>query len=75
MPEGFSDAVAWMAPMTEEQLAAGVRPHWDVTFAVDDADAVADRAMRLGGQVQVPLFDAWMVRSRSCAIPRGRPSP
>ena len=71
VPEGFSDAVAWMAPMTEEQLPAGVGPHWGVTFAVDDADAVADRAIRLGGRVEVQPFDAWMVRVAVLRDPQG----
>lgn len=70
VPEGFSDAVAWMVPMTEDELAQGTRPHWSVTFAIDDADAVAERAMNLGGSVEVPPFDAWMVR---IAVLRHRP--
>jgi predicted enzyme related to lactoylglutathione lyase len=71
VPEGFSDAVAWMAPMTDDQLAAGARPHWGVTFAVEDADAVAGRAQKLGGSVQVPPFDAWMVRVAVLRDPQG----
>jgi predicted enzyme related to lactoylglutathione lyase len=71
VPAGFSDAVAWMAPMTGDQQAAGARPHWSVTFAVDDADAVAGRATNLGGRVEVPPFDAWMVRVAVLCDPQG----
>jgi uncharacterized protein len=71
VPEGFSDAVAWMAPMTEDQPSAAARPHWGVTFAVDDTDAVAGRAGNLGGSVEVPPFDAWMVRVAVLRDPQG----
>ena len=37
-------------------------PHWSVTFGVDDADAAAERAAELGGEVIVPPFDAPWVR-------------
>jgi predicted enzyme related to lactoylglutathione lyase len=50
-PEGFSDAVGWILKDTG-------RAHWQVTFAVADADAVADRAEQLGGEVVVAPHDA-----------------
>jgi predicted enzyme related to lactoylglutathione lyase len=56
VPPGYEDAVAWMS-----DLAAGTDtepPRWGITFAVDDADAVAARATDLGGTLVVPPFDA-----------------
>ena len=70
-PEGFEDAVAWLIPMTSDQYPDDVPPHWNVTFAVDDADAVADRAAKLGGQVRVPPFDAPFVRMTVVSDPQG----
>ncbi len=59
-PEGFEDVVATLNPIADAQPE--VPAHWSVTFAVDDADATADRAAALGGQVIVPPFDAPWVR-------------
>jgi predicted enzyme related to lactoylglutathione lyase len=70
-PEGFEDAVAWLVPMTGDQLPDDTPPHWSVTFAVDDADAVADRAAKLGGKVLVPPFDAPWVRMAIIRDPQG----
>ncbi len=70
-PEGFEDAVAWLVPMTSGQFADNTPPHWSVTFAVDDADAIADRAARLGGKVLVPPFDAPWVRMTVIGDPQG----
>ncbi len=70
-PEGFEDAVAWLIPMTSDQYPDDVPPHWNVTFAVDNADAVADRAAKLGGQVRVPPFDAPFVRMTVVSDPQG----
>ena len=70
-PEGFEDAVAWLIPMTSDQYPDDVPPHWSVTFAVADADAVADRAAKLGGQVRVPPFDAPFVRMTVVSDPQG----
>jgi uncharacterized protein len=47
------------------------RPTRPVTFAVDDTDATADRAVELGGQVVMPPFDAPPVRSAVLADPQG----
>jgi uncharacterized protein len=68
-PEGFEDAVAWLVPMAPDQ--ADAPPHWSITFAVDDADAVADRAAKLGGKVLVPPFDAPWVRMTVLSDPQG----
>jgi len=46
-------------------------PHWSVTFAVDDADAVAARAVELGGKVLVPPVDTPPVRSAILSDPQG----
>jgi uncharacterized protein len=68
-PKGFEDVVASIVPIGAEQ--PDVPPHWGVTFAVDDADAVADKASALGGNVVVPPFDAPWVRTAVIADPQG----
>jgi predicted enzyme related to lactoylglutathione lyase len=70
-PAGFEDAVAWLVPMTDDEFPAEVSPHWSVTFAVDDADALADKAAQLGGNVLVPPFDAPWVRMAVLSDPQG----
>jgi predicted enzyme related to lactoylglutathione lyase len=68
-PEGFEDAVAWLLPMTSD--ADDGPPRWSVTFSVDDADAIADRAGQLGGTVLVPPVDAPWVRMAVLGDPQG----
>ena len=68
-PEGFADVVASLPPIAGDQ--ADVPPHWDVTFAVADADATAERATELGGRVLAPPFDAPWVRMTVIADPQG----
>jgi len=68
-PTGFEDVVATLTPIADDQPA--VPAHWSVTFAVADADATADRAAALGGQVIVPPFDAPWVRMTVIADPQG----
>jgi len=68
-PEGFEDVVASIVPIGEE--GADVPPHWGVTFAVDDADDIADKATELGGSVIAPPFDAPWVRMTVIADPQG----
>jgi uncharacterized protein len=65
-PAGFEDVVAAMNPITDDQPA-----HWGVTFAVDDADVIADKAYDLGGKVVVPPFDAPWVRMTVLSDPAG----
>jgi uncharacterized protein len=65
-PEGFEDVVAALNPIADDQP-----PHWSVTFAVDDADAIASRAAALGGQVVVAPFDAPWVRMTVITDPQG----
>jgi hypothetical protein len=68
-PEGFEDVVATLNPIPQDQ--PDVAAHWSVTFAVDDADATAERAAELGGQVVVPPFDAPWVRMTVITDPQG----
>jgi predicted enzyme related to lactoylglutathione lyase len=68
-PEGFEDVVASLNPIPDDQ--PDTPPHWGVTFAVDDADGVAEKAAELGGQVVVPPFDAPWVRMTVITDPQG----
>lgn len=68
-PEGFADVVASLVPIAGD--GPDVAPHWSVTFAVDDADAIAARAGSLGGQVLAEPFDAPWVRTCVIADPQG----
>ncbi|HYZ28580.1 MAG TPA: VOC family protein [Thermoleophilaceae bacterium] len=65
-PAGFEDVAAGINRITDDQP-----PNWGVTFAVDDADAVADKAYDLGGKVVVPPFDAPWVRMTILQDPAG----
>jgi predicted enzyme related to lactoylglutathione lyase len=69
-PDGFADAVAMLATMGAD-VAAETPEHWSVTFAVDDADATAKKAERLGGTVVVPPFDVAPVRMTVITDPQG----
>jgi predicted enzyme related to lactoylglutathione lyase len=68
-PKGFEDVVASIFPIGDDQ--PDVPPHWGVTFGVDDADAIADKATALGGDVLLPPFDAPWVRTTVIADPQG----
>ena len=68
-PAGFEDVVASINPIADDQ--PDVPAHWSVTFAVDDADAVAEKATELGGKVVVPPFDAPWVRMTVITDPQG----
>lgn len=70
-PPGFEDVVATITPIPDDQ--PDTPAHWDVTFAVDDADAIAERAAELGGKVLVEPFDAPWVRMTVLADPQGAP--
>jgi predicted enzyme related to lactoylglutathione lyase len=67
--EGFEDVVATINPIADDQ--PGTPAHWSVTFAVDDTDAAAARAIELGGAVIVPPFDAPWVRMTVIGDPQG----
>jgi len=68
---GFENAVAWLMDQSAEPDASGNPPHWSVTFAVDDADQIAERAEQLGAKIIVPPFDAEPVRMTVIADPQG----
>jgi predicted enzyme related to lactoylglutathione lyase len=68
-PAGFEDVVATINPIAADQ--PDVPAHWSVTFAVDDADAAAEKAAALGGKVVVPPFDAPWVRMSVLSDPQG----
>jgi predicted enzyme related to lactoylglutathione lyase len=68
-PAGFEDVVAAIEPIAADE--AGAPPCWTVTFAVDDADAIAAGAQELGGKVVVAPFDAPWVRMAVIADPQG----
>jgi uncharacterized protein len=68
-PAGFEDVVASINPIGDDQPDAAA--HWNVTFAVDDADATAAKATELGGKVVVPPFDAPWVRMTVIADAQG----
>ncbi|MBJ7331160.1 MAG: VOC family protein [Solirubrobacteraceae bacterium] len=62
-PERFEDVVASVRVIPADEAT---RPRWDLTFGVDDADAIAARTAELGGTVVTPPVDApW---SRTCVI-------
>ncbi|TAM90360.1 MAG: VOC family protein [Jatrophihabitans sp.] len=64
-PERFEDVVAGI------EARDGAPAHWSVTFAVDDADAIAARAVRLGGAVLAPPRDEPWQRVAVLADPAG----
>jgi predicted enzyme related to lactoylglutathione lyase len=64
-PERFEDVVASV------RVDADVAPHWGVTFAVDDADAVAARAAELGGSVVLEPVDMPWTRLTVITDPQG----
>jgi predicted enzyme related to lactoylglutathione lyase len=68
-PEGFADVVAALTPIADDE--PDIPANWSVTFAVDDADATAERAIALGGHVIVSPFDAPWVRMTVIADPQG----
>ena len=68
-PEGFEDVVASIVPIPADQ--PDTPAHWGVTFAVDDADAIAKAAGELGGKVIVPPLDAPWVCLTVIADPQG----
>jgi uncharacterized protein len=68
-PRGFEDVVATLSSVGDDQ--PDVPPHWSVTFAVDDADAIAERATELGGELVVAPVDAPWVRMTVIRDPQG----
>lgn len=68
-PAGFENVVASLNPIAGDE--PDTPPHWGVTFAVDDADAIAERALQLGGQVLAGPLDAPWVRMAIIRDPQG----
>jgi uncharacterized protein len=68
-PPRFEEVVAGALPIPADQ--PDMPAHWSVTFAVDDADAIAARAAELGGTVVAAPFDAPWVRMTVIADPQG----
>jgi predicted enzyme related to lactoylglutathione lyase len=64
VPEGFSDAVAWILPSRGASF-------WAVTFLVADADAAAQAAEREGGRVVSGPTDTEWTREVVLADPAG----
>ena len=70
-PPEFADVVAGLVKMTSDRFPDDVPPHWSVTFAVDDADAIAARAEELGGALVAPPMDAGPTRITVVRDPQG----
>ena len=68
-PTGFEDVVASLIQIPDDQ--PDTPPHWGLTFAVDDADAAAQKATELGGKVILPPMDAPWVRMTVLSDPSG----
>ena len=64
-PDRFWEVVASVGPVTDGTA------HWSVTFGAADADALAARAVELGGRVVSPPADALWVRMAVLADPDG----
>jgi predicted enzyme related to lactoylglutathione lyase len=68
-PDGFIDVVATLAPIAADDTSTPA--HWGVTFAVDDADAVAAAATSLGGEVLSGPMDVPWCRMAVIRDPQG----
>ena len=68
-PARFEEVVAAVSVIPDDQ--PDTPAHWDVTFGVADADAIAERAAELGGTVLVPPFDAPWIRGTVIRDPQG----
>jgi predicted enzyme related to lactoylglutathione lyase len=68
-PDGFIDVVAALNPIAADD--AETPAHWTVTFGVDDAGAVAEKAAKLGGEVVSGPVDAPWTRLAVIKDPQG----
>ena len=68
-PEGFIDVVAALNPIADDD--SETPPHWSVTFAVDDADATAEKVKELGGEIVSGPLDAPWTRMAVIRDPQG----
>lgn len=62
------DVIGVMVPMSEDESTP---PRWSVNFWVEDADATAEAAAKLGGTIVVPPFDTEISRDAVIADPQG----
>ena len=68
IPDSARSSVDFPAPFDP---TSGGAARWDVTFAVDECDVVAERAAALGGRVLDGPVDLGPVRSARIADPSG----
>jgi predicted enzyme related to lactoylglutathione lyase len=68
-PEGFIDVVAALNPIADDDSETPA--HWSVTFAVDDVEAAATKAAKLGGHVVAGPLDAPWTRLAVIKDPQG----
>ncbi|HXW80244.1 MAG TPA: VOC family protein [Acidimicrobiales bacterium] len=68
-PEGFIDVVAALTPIADHD--SQIPANWGVTFAVDDAEAAATKASKLGGTIVAGPFDAPWTRLVVIKDPNG----
>ena len=68
-PDGFIDVVAAVNPIADDDSTTAA--HWNVTFGVDDADAAAAQAEKLGGEVIDGPVDAPWSRTAVIRDPQG----
>jgi predicted enzyme related to lactoylglutathione lyase len=68
-PDGFIDVVAAFAPIAKDDTTTPA--HWNVTFGVDDVDAIAANAQKLGGEVLSGPVDAPWSRTALIRDPQG----
>jgi predicted enzyme related to lactoylglutathione lyase len=68
-PDGFIDVVAAMNPIAADD--SDTRPHWSVTFAVDDVAATVSTAQELGAEIVAGPFDAPWCRMAVIKDPQG----
>jgi uncharacterized protein len=68
-PPGFIDVVAALRPIASDD--GDTSAHWDVTFGIDDAEAVAVRANELGGEIVSGPLDAPWTRLVVVKDPQG----
>lgn len=71
VPEGFSDAIGWMAAITADSPLSEGLSHWSVTFAVEDTDDAAERAEKLDGRIVIAPYDAGPARIAVLEDPQG----
>jgi predicted enzyme related to lactoylglutathione lyase len=65
------EVVGVMVPVSGDGSPEDASAHWSVDFWVDDADAIADKAAKLGGKIVTPTFDTSVGRTAVLADPQG----